>query len=63
MKPLALLTLIVLGALLPGCIVRAPVYRGPACGGGPAIWVREHYDRHGYFHPGHWRCPEVIEVY
>lgn len=52
-----------LSALLQGCVVRAPVYAGPRCGGGPAVWVREHYDRRGVWHPGHWRCPEVIEVY
>ena len=47
---------------LPGCVVherevvRAPA---PACAGG--VWVEGHYGPQGAWHPGHWRCPGVVE--
>ncbi len=37
---------------------------GPArpghCPGG--YWVEGHYGPRGRWHPGHWRCPGVIEI-
>ena len=49
-----------LGAASPGCVVREQrVATGPHCPGG--YWVDGHYGRHGRWHPGHWRCPGVVE--
>jgi hypothetical protein len=47
-----------------GCVVRERRYAaypsgGPACRG--EYWVEGHYGRHGRWHPGHWRCPGVVE--
>jgi hypothetical protein len=47
-----------LGTIGAGC------YVGPAhpchCPGG--YWVEGHYGPRGRWHPGHWRCPGVIEI-
>jgi hypothetical protein len=32
----------------------------PPCAGG--VWIPGHVGQSGNFHPGHWRCPGVIEV-
>jgi len=46
--------------LLSGCIVEERPYREPpACRG--AAWVEGHYGPRGAWHPGHWRCPGVVE--
>ena len=46
--------------LLSGCFVPVPVAvreeRRPPPPYCPAFWVRGHYDRGGYWHPGHWQC-------
>jgi len=31
----------------------------PPCAGG--VWVAGHYGPQGAWHPGHWRCPGVVE--
>lgn len=59
-----LLGLGVLGALLAtslsACVVREErVARPGYCAGG--IWVEGHYGPRGRWHPGHWRCPGVVE--
>ena len=46
-----------------GCVVEERTYARPvrpACPGG--IWIQGHYGRYGRWHPGHWRCPGVVEV-
>ncbi len=47
---------------LAGCIVeeRTAARPAPACRG--AVWVEGHYGPRGAWHPGHWRCPGVVEV-
>jgi hypothetical protein len=43
-----------------GCVVREQhVATGPRCRG--AVWIDGHYGPRGYWHPGHWRCPGVVE--
>ena len=51
----------VLAVLGSGCVVE-PVYARPMhhCPGG--MWMEGHYGRYGRWHPGHWRCPGVVEV-
>lgn len=45
---------------LGSCMVRETVVAQPGrCRGG--VWVQPHYGRHGRYHPGHWRCPGVVE--
>lgn len=46
---------------LSGCVVheREVVRAPPRCSGG--VWIEGHYGPHGYWHPGHWRCPGVVE--
>jgi hypothetical protein len=39
-------------------VVREP--RRAACAGG--IWIEGHRGPRGRWHPGHWRCPGVVEV-
>lgn len=36
------------------------VRNGPPCVGG--VWIEGHYGPRGYWRPGHWRCPGVVEV-
>jgi hypothetical protein len=44
-----------------GCTVHTVVVeRHPPCPGG--VWIDGHYGPRGRWHPGHWRCPGVIEV-
>jgi hypothetical protein len=46
-----------------GCIVEerpVVVRRPPPCPG--AMFIGGHYGPRGYWHPGHWRCPGVVEV-
>jgi hypothetical protein len=44
-----------------GCTVHTVVVeRRPPCPGG--VWYEGHYGPRGRWHPGHWRCPGVIEV-
>jgi hypothetical protein len=48
---------------LSGCVVEErPVMVRPAppCPG--AMWIGGHYGPRGRWHPGHWRCPGVVEV-
>jgi hypothetical protein len=47
--------------LVSGCVVRERTVasRPGRCPGG--YWVEGHHGRHGHFHPGHWRCPGVVE--
>ena len=48
---------IALGTLAEGC------YVGPAPGHCPGgYWIEGHYGPRGRWHPGHWRCPGVIEI-
>jgi hypothetical protein len=48
---------IALGAAAQGC------YVGPAPGHCPGgYWVEGHYGPRGRWHPGHWRCPGVVEI-
>ena len=43
-----------------GCVVRERrVANGPNCRG--AVWIDGHYGPRGRWHPGHWRCPGVVE--
>jgi hypothetical protein len=47
-----------------GCMVREHRYAqrpGPATGCRGGDWVEGHYGRHGRWHPGHYRCPGVVE--
>jgi hypothetical protein len=46
---------------LSGCVVheREVVRAPPRCPGG--VWVEGHYGPRGHWHPGHWRCPGVVE--
>ena len=60
MGALALAT--VLGGLSAGCYVSEErvATAGPRhCPGG--YWVQGHYGPRGRWHPGHWRCPGVVE--
>jgi hypothetical protein len=45
---------------LSGCVVEARPAPPGRCPGG--VWVAGHYGPHGRWHPGHWRCPGVVEV-
>jgi hypothetical protein len=57
----ALLLLGVGGGILSGCVMEERPVRPPrACVGG--VWIRGHYGPRGVWHPGHWRCPGVVEV-
>ena len=58
---LAGLLFLSVGTGLSGCVVRErTVATGPGrCAGG--VWIDGHYGRHGRWHPGHWRCPGVVE--
>jgi hypothetical protein len=53
-----------LTALLGGCVVRETVVVDrrppPPCNG--AVWIPGHTGQSGNWHPGHWRCPGVVEV-
>ena len=54
---------IVAGGLLAqslGCIVHEREYAVGRCRGG--IWIAGHRGPRGVWHPGHWRCPGVVEV-
>ena len=46
---------------LSGCVVHeTQVVRAPPhCPGG--VWIEGHYGPYGHWHPGHWRCPGVVE--
>ena len=58
----SMITLAALAAIgLSGCVVheREVVRAPPRCPGG--VWIEGHYGPHGYWHPGHWRCPGVVE--
>jgi hypothetical protein len=59
-----LLSFGVLGAVLVGtlsaCVVREErVERPGRCEGG--VWIEGHHGPAGRWHPGHWRCPGVVE--
>lgn len=63
MVPLRTLVVAVFAAAaLSGCVVEERSYARPVprCRG--AIWVEAHYGPRGAWHPGHWRCPGVVEV-
>lgn len=52
--------LVLAGSAAASCVVRERVVaQSPACRGG--VWVPEHRGHHGRYHPGHWRCPGVVE--
>jgi hypothetical protein len=45
---------------LSSCVVRERTIARPGgCPGG--VWTEGHYGRRGHWHPGHWRCPGVVE--
>jgi hypothetical protein len=54
--------LLLLGVGTTGCVEREVVVREPAraCAGG--VWIEGYRGRRGRWHPGHWRCPGVVEV-
>ncbi len=46
-----------------GCVVQERVVERrppPPCYGG--VWIPGHTGQNGYWRPGHWRCPGVVEV-
>jgi len=48
------------GSAASGCVVRERrTAHAGYCRGG--YWVEGHYGRLGRWHPGHWRCPGVVE--
>ncbi|HEY7374427.1 MAG TPA: hypothetical protein VIF57_19845 [Polyangia bacterium] len=54
------LALVVGGTAASGCVVREQrVATGPRCRG--AVWIDGHHGPRGRWHPGHWRCPGVVE--
>lgn len=61
-------TMILSGLLLvclgsSACVEREVVVREPrarACAGG--VWIEGHRGPRGRWHPGHWRCPGIVEV-
>jgi hypothetical protein len=53
-------SLLIGSALSVGCVVEEPGYRARPCAGG--VWIRGHYGPRGRWHPGHWRCPGIVEV-
>ena len=67
MRRLALVGLLGMGiatSLFSGCVVRerpATVYARPGgCPGG--YWIEGHrHGPYGRWHPGHWRCPGVVD--
>jgi hypothetical protein len=65
MNPARLLVLVALVAgsiAVLGCVVedRTAVNRPAGCAGGR--WIEGHYGPRGRWHPGHWRCPGVVEA-
>jgi hypothetical protein len=46
---------------ISGCVVRERTVasRPGRCPGG--YWVEGHHGPRGRWHPGHWRCPGVVE--
>jgi hypothetical protein len=48
---------------LTGCIVRERVVAERPVGGGcpGGYYIEGHRGPHGRWHPGHWRCPGVVE--
>jgi hypothetical protein len=46
-----------------GCVVRERRYANypPAGGCRGGYWIEGHYGPRGRWHPGHWRCPGVVE--
>ena len=53
----------VFGLMLALGTAGAGCYVGPAPGHCPGgFWVEGHYGPRGRWHPGHWRCPGVIEI-
>jgi len=58
----ALIPAALVAVSLCGCVVEERGYGRPPppCRG--AFWVEGHYGPRGYWHPGHWRCPGVVEV-
>jgi hypothetical protein len=63
MKGLHYLLAVILGSVaLTGCVVRerrVVVAHPGGCRGG--VYIEGHRGRHGVWHPGHWRCPGVVE--
>ncbi len=54
---------LVVVALLSGCVVEErPAVVRPAAPCRGAVWVEGHHGPRGRWHPGHWRCPGVVEV-
>jgi hypothetical protein len=58
---LAGLLFLSVGTGLSGCVVRERTVaaRPGTCPGG--YWIEGHYGPRGRWHPGHWRCPGVVE--
>src|SRR3954469_16250754 len=64
---LTMMRLILAGALflsaatgLSSCVVRGRPLSRPR-GGPGGFWVEGHHGPRGRWHPGHWRCPGVVE--
>jgi hypothetical protein len=61
----SLLSIAVFGAVISivsGCVVRERVVARPGPPGCPGgVWIEGHRGPRGRFHPGHWRCPGVVE--
>ena len=56
-----LLVAVLAAVAFSGCVVEERTSARPApCRG--AVWVEGHYGPRGAWHPGHWRCPGVIEI-
>ena len=57
-----LVVAVLAAAALSACVVeeRSSAAPAPRCHG--AEWVEGHYGPRGAWHPGHWRCPGVVEV-
>lgn len=48
---------------LAGCVVEERVVVARPARPCPAgAWIEGHYGLRGRWHPGHWRCPNVVEV-
>jgi hypothetical protein len=46
-------------SIVSGCVVRETRPGPRGCPGG--VWVEGYRGPRGRFHPGHWRCPGVVE--
>ncbi len=53
------LTVATMGISAASCVVRETRVAHHGCAGG--VWIDGHYGPRGRWHPGHWRCPGVVE--